>query len=129
MKTSEEKKKIINEAIHYWSKDWNKFARDVLCARLDKEQQAIIESVQYNPMTAVASGTARGKDFVAACAALCFMYLTPRFDGNGVLSENTKVALTAPSGRQVKNIMTPEVRRLVRSARAKFPFSGKIGIR
>lgn len=122
MTTSEEKKKIINEAIHYWSKDWNRFIRDALCANLDREQQAIIESVQHNPMTAVASGTARGKDFVAACAALCFMYLTPRFDMNGVLSENTKVALTAPSGRQVKNIMIPEVRRLVRSARAKFPF-------
>ena len=100
-----------------WQRDWNLFVRDVLKARLDKEQQAIIASVQNNPMTAVASGTSRGKDFVAACAALCFMYLTPKFDKNGRLIENTKIALTAPTGRQVTNIMVPEIRRLLRQAR------------
>jgi hypothetical protein len=83
---------------------------------LDHEQQAIISSVQHNPMTAVASGTARGKDFVAACASLCFLYLTPKFSKDGRLVENTKVAMTAPTGRQVLNIMVPEVRRLFRNA-------------
>lgn len=67
-------------------------------------------------MVAVSSGTARGKDFVAACAALCFMYLTPRWNSRGELEDNTKIALTAPSSRQVENIMTPEVRRLFRNA-------------
>jgi len=100
-----------------WQGDWNRFVRDVLKARLDNEQQDIITSVQHNLMTAVASGTARGKDFVAACASLCFMYLTPRFDSRGNMIENTKVAMTAPTGRQVGNIMTPEVRRLFRQAR------------
>lgn len=99
-----------------WQADWNKFVRDVLGARLDKEQQDIINSVQINPMTAVASGTARGKDFVAACASLCFMYLTPVFDDFGNLIENTKIAMTAPTGRQVTNIMTPEIRKLWRKA-------------
>ena len=87
-----------------WRDDWCKFCSDVLKARLDKEQQDIIHSVQYNRMTAVASGTARGKDFCAACAAMCFMYLTPRWV-NGRLVKNTKIAMTAPSGRQVKDIM------------------------
>lgn len=108
------------KAIRYmkeWRADWNKFVRDVLKANLDKEQQAIITSVQNNPMTAVASGTARGKDFVAACASMCFMYLTPRFDKNGNLVKNTKVAMTAPTARQVGNIMSPEVRRLYRQAK------------
>ena len=114
---------IIAKAIEYWSKDWNKFCRDVLGARLDKEQRAIIDSVQYNPLTAVASGTSRGKDYVAACASVSFMYLTPRFDANGIMTSNTKVAMTAPSGRQVTNIMTPEIRRLIRTARRKFPFA------
>ena len=100
-----------------WQKDWNVFVRDVLKARLDKEQQDIITSVQFNPLTAVASGTSRGKDFVAACAALCFMYLTPKFNPKGELIENTKIALTAPTGRQVTNIMVPEIRRLLRQAR------------
>ena len=60
--------------IKSWTEDWNRFVRDALKARLDKEQQDIISSVQYNPMTAVASGTARGKDFVAACAS-CILLL------------------------------------------------------
>lgn len=98
-----------------WREDWNKFARDVLKARLDKEQQEIITSVQYNPMTAVASGTARGKDFVATCASMCFMYLTPRWK-DGKLVKNTKIAMTAPTFRQVRNIITPEIRRLYRNA-------------
>ena len=108
-----------DKAIRYlkaWREDWNKFCRDVLKTRLDHEQQEIISSVQYNPMTAVASGTARGKDYVSACACLCFMYLTPRFDKSGRLVKNTKVAMTAPTSRQVHNIMTPEVRRLFRNA-------------
>lgn len=103
-----------------WRGDWNKFVREVLQARLDREQQAIIDSVQHNPRTAVASGTARGKDFVSACASLCFMYLTPRFK-DGKLIANTKIAMTAPTGRQVTNIMTPEVRRLLRGAIVELP--------
>ena len=89
----------------------------MLGANLDKEQQAILSSVQHNKMTAVASGTARGKDYVAACAAMCFMYLTPRFDKDGNLFKNTKIAMTAPTGRQVKDIMIPEVARLFRKAK------------
>lgn len=99
-----------------WRADWNKFAHDVLKARLDKEQQDILSSVQYNPMTAVVSGVSRGKDFLSACACVCFMYLTPKFDNKGNLIANTKVAMTAPTARQVSNIMTPEVRRLLRNA-------------
>lgn len=99
-----------------WRADWNKFAYDVLKARLDKEQQDILSSVQYNPMTAVVSGVSRGKDFLSACACVCFMYLTPKFDNKGNLIANTKVAMTAPTARQVSNIMTPEVRRLLRNA-------------
>jgi hypothetical protein len=86
-----------------WQGDWNKFARDVFKVRLDREQQDILTSVQFNPMTAVASGTARGKDFVAACSALCFLYLTPRFNSKGELVGNTKVAMTAPTASGVEH--------------------------
>ncbi len=98
-----------------WREDWCKFAHDVLHSRLDKEQQAILQSVQHNPMTAVASGTARGKDYIAACASMCFMYLTPRWK-EGKLVKNTKIAMTAPTARQVQNIMIPEISRLFRNA-------------
>ena len=61
-----------------WRADWNRFVREAFGVYLDKEQQAILSSVQHNRRTSVASGTARGKDFVAACAAMSFLYLTPR---------------------------------------------------
>jgi hypothetical protein len=95
-----------------WRADWNKFIREALGANLDKEQQAIVDSVQHNPRTSVTSGTARGKDFVSACCAVSCLYLTPRWNARHELVENTKIALTAPTDRQVKNIMMPEVSRL-----------------
>jgi len=98
-----------------WRKDWTLFAKQVLHARLDDEQKAILRAVQNERMVAVASGTARGKDYIAAVACLCFMYLTPRWK-NGKLIENTKIAMTAPTDRQVRNIMVPEVRRLYKAA-------------
>lgn len=109
---SPELKYGIAQLIEDSKKDWIVFAEDVLGAYLDDEQKAILRSVQVNPKTSVKSGTARGKDFIAAVAALCFLYLTPGFDDNGDLIENTKVALTAPTDRQVKNIMMPEISRL-----------------
>jgi hypothetical protein len=92
--------------------DWCLFAREYLRVELDPEQEAVLRSVQVNPKTSVASGTSRGKDFVAAVAALCFLYLTPRWDDKGELVHNTKVILTGPTQRQVEKIMMPEVTRV-----------------
>lgn len=99
-----------------WREDWNRFIRDALRARLDHEQQEIVYSVQHNPRTAVASGTSRGKDFVSACCCICFLFLTPVFNTKGELVSNTKVIMTAPTGRQVYNIMMPEIARLYKRA-------------
>lgn len=110
---------ITNEHISIfkkWQSDWCTFAKDVLKVILDDEQKKILSSIQKNKMVSVCSGTARGKDFIAAVAALCFMYLTPKFNSNGKLIENTKVAMTAPTDRQVGNIMYPEITRLFKSA-------------
>ena len=98
-----------------WREDWCLFARQALHANLDEEQKEILRAIQNNRMVAVASGTARGKDYIAAVACLCFMYLTPRWK-DGKLVKNTKVAMTAPTDRQVGNIMVPEVRRLFKAA-------------
>jgi hypothetical protein len=100
-----------------WQNDWPLFAKDVLKVRLDPEQKEILRAIQTNKMVAVAAGTARGKDFVGAVAALCFLYLTPKFNANGELIENTKVALTGPTSRQVQNIMYPEISRLFNNAK------------
>lgn len=99
-----------------WQADWNKFAFDVLGARLDNDQKAILSAIQNNKMVSVVSGTARGKDYIAAVACLCFLYLTPKWV-NGIMTENTKVAMTAPTGRQVENIMFPEISRLFNKAK------------
>lgn len=98
-----------------WRADWCLFAKQVLHARLDEEQKAILRAVQNERMVAVASGTARGKDYIAAVACLCFMYLTPRWKDRKLV-KNTKIAMTAPTDRQVQNIMVPEVRRLFKAA-------------
>jgi hypothetical protein len=103
------------EAISKWNgyvNDWNRFAYDYLRIRLDNKQQEILYSVQVNPKTTVASGTARGKDYVSAAAGICFLYLTPRWDEQGNLIANTKVIMTAPTDRQVQLIMVPEVTRI-----------------
>jgi hypothetical protein len=107
----------VKNKMREWRNDWNLFIKEVLKADLDKEQKAIVDAVQHNKMVAVASGTARGKDFVAACCAMCFLYLTPTFDKEGNLVGNTKVAMTAPTDRQVGNIMVPEIRRLFKHAK------------
>lgn len=105
--------------IKSWRADWNRFAADALDCRLDKQQQEILHAVQTSPKVSVASGTARGKDYVTAVASLCFLYLTPRWNDAGELVANTKVALTAPTDRQVKNIMMPEIARLYNAGRKK----------
>ena len=86
----------LQKRMKLWREDWCLFAKEVLKARLDEEQKAILHAVQTEKMVAVASGTARGKDYIAAVAAMCFMYLTPRWDKNGNLVKNTKIAMTAP---------------------------------
>ena len=102
--------------IKRWREDWCLFAREALGANLDPEQQSILTAVQHDSRVSVASGTARGKDFVAAVAAMCFLYLTPKWrlnaSGEPEMAENTKVALTGPTSRQVQNIMMPEISRL-----------------
>lgn len=121
-KINEAEAEQIAEILHLCVEDWRIFARVVLGCDLDKEQEEILLSVQHNKMTSVASGTARGKDFVTAVACICFLYLTPRYGlnekGEYVMIENTKVAMTAPTDRQVGNIMFPEISRLFHRMRS-----------
>lgn len=103
--------------IEAYINDWNLFAEEILGVYLDPEQAAILTSVQYNKRTSVRSGTSRGKDFVAAVAAVCFFYLTPKWNERGEMVENTKVAMTAPTERQVADIMFAEVGRIFNRAK------------
>jgi len=102
----------IKNRFEAYINDWCLFAREYLKVNLDEEQESVLRSVQFNPLTACSSGTSRGKDYVAAVAAICFLYLTPRWNEKGDMVANTKVALTAPTARQVKDIMMPEISRI-----------------
>ncbi|MXV16846.1 hypothetical protein GS398_16205 [Pedobacter sp. HMF7056] len=110
----------MNKILDYRSADpdkgWPLFCQEVLRINLDPEQEEVVRAVQMNPMVSVSSGTARGKDYVAAACAMCFMYLTPQWNEAGDLYRNTKVALTAPTDRQVKNVMLPEISRMFNRA-------------
>jgi hypothetical protein len=107
MPLAAENKSKVADLFKRCRSDWNLFARKFLNVRLDPEQQEILRAIQFNRRVSVRSGTARGKDFVSAVAALCFLYLTPRRI-NGEL-QATKVVMTAPTGRQIRNIMIPEI--------------------
>ena len=41
------------DLLNSWRQDWNKFIREALGANLDKEQQAIVTSVQFNLLAAL----------------------------------------------------------------------------
>lgn len=126
-RNEEELKQRAAKLFAAWRKDWNKFIKEALGVNLDEEQQEIVTAVQHNKLVSVRSGTARGKDFVAACIAVCFLYLTPKWNKKGELIENTKVALTAPTDRQVKNIMMPEISRLYNRAKKRgYQLPGKL---
>jgi len=101
-----------------YQRDWCAFAREVLMVSLDPEQEKILRSVQKNPRTIVRSGHARGKDFVAAVAMLCFLYLC----------YPSKVFGTAPTFRQCTSIMMSEVATLWRNANAGLRNAGLPGL-
>ncbi|MBC7948673.1 MAG: hypothetical protein H7Y42_12370 [Chitinophagaceae bacterium] len=112
------------EAMDRWSdyvEDWCLFAREFLLVKLDPEQEEILRAVQFNSKVAVASGTSRGKDYVAAVCAICFLYLTPRWDEKNRMIANTKVIMTAPTDRQVGLIMSPEISRIFNNTAVRLP--------
>lgn len=101
-----------NELVNDHLDDWVVMAQDIFGVFLDEEQKQVLRSVQFNKKTSVRSGTARGKDFIAAVAAMCFFYATPTWNKAGEMIENTKVFLTAPTDRQIGDIMYPEISKL-----------------
>ncbi len=104
----------LRESMQSYRNDWNKFARDILNVRLDNDQQQILEAVQHHRRVSVRSGNARGKDFVSAVSALCFLYL----------NVPSKVIMTAPTERQAIKIMMSELTKIYRHT--KIPLGGEI---
>lgn len=105
--TKNEIKKLLKTRLKtMWFADWNRFAFDVLKAKLDNQQEEILHAIQNNRRVSVRSGNARGKDYVAAVASLCFL----------ILHTPSKVINTAPTGRQCRSIMMPEIANLYKRA-------------
>jgi len=102
------------DLVRRWRGDWVLFAEEALGVYLDDAQKAILQSIQKNPRTVCKSGHARGKDFIASVAAVCFLYLY----------DPSKVICTAPTGRQVTNIMLAEIK--TRILEAKVPLGGEL---
>jgi hypothetical protein len=98
--------------LQQYQADWNKWIKEILGVRLTREQKAIVESVQHNPKTSVRSGHSVGKDYVAAAVSLAFLYL----------NIPSKVINTAPTGRQVINIMMAEIGKMY--SQSKIPLGG-----
>ena len=107
---------IIKYLLPQWNADWNKFAFDVLGAKLDSQQEEILHAVQNSRRVSVRSGNARGKDYVAAVASLCFL----------LLEVPSKVINTAPTGRQVRSIMMPEIANLYKKAQTVIELGGRL---
>lgn len=110
--TLEEKKAI--KRINRYQEDWNLFAKEILNVDLDHDQKEILSLIQNNSRVSIRSGHARGKDFVTAVAALCFL----------ILNKPSKVIMTAPTGRQVSKIMLAEMKRLYKNST--MPLGGRL---
>lgn len=106
-KTINEIEKSYIRKLKEYQHDWNRYARDILGVKLDKAQQEILYAIQQHNRVSVRSGNARGKDYVAAVASICFLNLY----------SPSKVINTAPTGRQAISIMMAEIAKIYQQAR------------
>lgn len=75
--------------------------------RLTQEQESIIRSVWENKYTGVKSSPNMGKTFISACIVLAFL----------VPNKNSKVVTTAPTARQVEDLLWSEIAALYNNSR------------
>ena len=90
------------------------FFRTVLGATLTPDQVRVVESVRDNRRTAAPAGHSVGKSFVAAGLALWYLVTRP----------GAKVVTTAPTWRQVVEVLWREIARAYGSALV--PIGGKL---
>ncbi len=90
------------------------FFRTVLGATLTPDQERVVASVRDNRRTAAPAGHSVGKSFVAAGLTLWYLVTRP----------GAKVVTTAPTWRQVEEVLWREIARS--HATALFPIGGKL---
>ena len=95
-------KQKARKLVEYCQRDPLFFSRHVLGGEQPwAKQKEIMLSVRDNPRTVVPSGFGVGKTWCVARAALWFLYSFP----------NSLIVTTAPTWRQVENILWAEIRR------------------
>jgi hypothetical protein len=116
MTEKQNEKQMLHRLHRLYQANWNQFARDELKVKLDSDQQRILQAIQTSKRVSVRSGNARGKDFVAAVASICFL----------MLNNPAKVINTAPTGRQAVSIMMSEIARIYQIAKGSFFLHGEV---
>jgi hypothetical protein len=112
--TSSSLARVTNQIAQRYRNDWGLFAREVLRVTLDREQEDCLYSIQRHRRVSIRSGNARGKDFVAAVASICFL----------ILYYPSKVIETAPTQRQAVGIMMSEIKSIYN--RSAVPLGGEL---
>jgi hypothetical protein len=75
------------------------------------DQEKVLDSVRFNPNTAIYSGNATGKSFIVSRIALWALYEV----------ENTIVVTTAPNARQVERVLWGRIRSAFAQSKTKLP--------
>ncbi len=104
----------LNPTIARCRRDPHWFAREILGVFLWSAQITICESVRDHDATTVRSCHGVGKTFIAAVVALWFLYCWP----------DSNVITTAPTGRQVEQLLWREIAHL--HANARVPLGGHL---
>lgn len=105
----------MNEALlDLHAKQPGLFFEDILGATLTPDQLRVVESVRDNRRTAAPAGHGVGKSFVASGLALWYLVTRP----------GSKVVTTAPTWRQVEEVLWRELAASI--AKARFPIVGKL---
>ena len=90
---------MSQEAILFYADHPVEFVEDILHAKPDEQQAAILRSVAANPMTTVRSGHGIGKSAVEAWIVIWFMITRPY----------PKIPCTAPTQHQLFDILWAEI--------------------
>ena len=94
----------LKKAIRYYSKNPVDFVEDIIRARPDDNQKAILRSVAAEPMTSVRSGHGIGKSAVESWVIIWFLCTRPY----------PKIPCTAPTQHQLFDILWAEAAKWIR---------------
>ena len=96
---------LTSDAILYYADNPVDFVEDIIRAKPDSNQRAILNSVAQYPMTSVRSGHGIGKSAVESWLAIWFLTTRPY----------PKIPCTAPTQHQLWDILWAEIAKWLRS--------------